>query len=66
MDMKIFEIKEKIVKLKIKLNETDYLAIKYAEGVITLADYLETKQQRQAWRDEINMLEEQLKLVRGE
>lgn len=59
------EIEIKILNLKNKLVLTDYKAIKYAEGVITLAEYLETKQQRQAWRDEINMLEEQLKLLTG-
>lgn len=46
-----------IAELKAKLSETDYKAIKYAEGVITAEEYAETKAQRQAWRDRINELE---------
>lgn len=49
-----------ILNLKNKLVLTDYKAIKYAEGVISEADYLETKNQRQVWRDEINRLEKEL------
>ena len=48
---------EKIVLLKQNLADTDYKAIKYAEGLISEEDYQETKAQRQAWRDEINRLE---------
>lgn len=46
-----------IVQLKAKLSETDYQAIKYAEGFISEADYAPIKAQRQAWRDRINELE---------
>ena len=60
------EIKAKQVKqarineLKRFLSETDYKAIKYAEGLISEEEYLPIKLQRQEWRDEINSLEEQL------
>ena len=46
-----------IAELKWKLFDTDYQAIKYAEGVMTAEEYAETKAQRQAWRDRINELE---------
>lgn len=46
-----------IMKLKGNLMETDYKAIKYAEGLISVEDYAPIKAQRQAWRDEINELE---------
>lgn len=50
----------RIAELKANLADTDYQAIKYAEGFITEADYAPIKAQRQAWRDEINALEAQL------
>lgn len=48
---------EKISELKSKLAKTDYKAIKYAEGLITEAEYAPIKSQRQSWRDMINLLE---------
>ncbi len=48
----------KIQSLKDSLNKTDYLAIKYAEGVIPIDQYLPIANQRQVWRDEINQLQE--------
>ena len=47
----------RIDELRTLLAESDYKAIKYAEGWITAEDYAEVKAQRQAWRDEINQLE---------
>ena len=47
-----------IESLKQKLADTDYIAIKYAEGWISDTDYADTKKMRQSWRDEINRLEE--------
>ena len=52
---------KRITELKRLLNETDYLAIKYAEGWISEQDYAPTKALRQSYRDEINELEEALK-----
>lgn len=49
--------KERIKVLKAQLAETDYKAIKYSEGIIPPEEYESIKQQRQAWRDEINILE---------
>ena len=50
-------VETQINELKEKLRETDYQAIKYAEGLINEEDYATTKKQRQEWRDEINKLE---------
>lgn len=68
-DMTDEEIKEmsltippelEIESLKQRLADTDYLAIKYAEGWISEAEYAPTKTLRQNWRDEINRLESTL------
>lgn len=48
---------EQIVMLKQNLADTDYKAIKYAEGLISDEEYGEIKALRQQWRDEINRLE---------
>lgn len=53
----IRSIESRISALKAKLSATDYKAIKYAEGFITADEYAIDRQQRQAWRDEINELE---------
>lgn len=47
----------RISELKQNLAQTDYLAIKYAEGQLSAEEYAGTKAQRQAWRDEINVLQ---------
>ena len=49
-----------IEELNQKLSNTDYKAIKYAEGLISEEDYAPTKKQRQEWRNEINLLELEL------
>ena len=54
------KINRQIFELKQKLTQTDYKAIKYSEGLLTDKEYAEVKAQRQAWRDEINKLEEKL------
>lgn len=48
----------RIAELKSLLAQTDYQAIKYAEGQLSANEYEEMKKQRQTWRDEINLLEE--------
>lgn len=48
----------KISELKALLSQTDYKAIKYAEGLITEEEYAPIKAQRQLWRDEINRIEQ--------
>ena len=49
-----------ITQLKKALSDTDYKAIKYAEGQISEEDYAGIKAERQACRDRINWLEERL------
>ena len=58
------EIEQKILKLQVKLSQTDYMVIKYVEGAISEANYLNIKNQRQAWRNEINQLETELEMYR--
>lgn len=48
----------KIAELKANLDATDYVVIKIAEGVATQDEYADVIKQRQAWRLEINKLEE--------
>lgn len=60
MDKEKIKLYGKIQVLKNKLSETDYKAIKFAEGVLTLAEYYDTKMERQRIREEIRELEKQL------
>lgn len=53
-------IEGKIRGLKILLRDTDYIALKLAEGAATATEYAEQVASRQAWRTEINQLEAQL------
>jgi len=50
-----------ILELKAQLAATDYKAIKHSEGLISDEDYEPIKQERQAIRDKINVLETQMK-----
>jgi hypothetical protein len=50
----------RISELKQLLLETDYKAIKYAEGLISDEEYAVIRSERQAWREEINALEAEL------
>ena len=52
--------KHRIQELKELLKETDYRAIKYAEGLYTEEEYKPYKELRQSYRDEINKLEQEL------
>lgn len=46
-----------ITQLKKSLSDTDYKAIKYAEGQISEEEYASVKELRQGYRDRINYLE---------
>ena len=46
-----------ITQLKKQLSDTDYKAIKYAEGQISEEEYSEIKSERQGYRDRINYLD---------
>ena len=60
-DLQIEVWNREIFELKEELSQTDYKAIKYAEGVLTDEEYQPTGIQRQAWRHRINELEELIK-----
>lgn len=51
---------ERINDIKLKLKQTDYIAIKYAEGEMSIAEYAPIRDQRKAWRSEINALEAEI------
>lgn len=55
----MFELSKQIQidVLKYKLQQTDYKAIKYAEGWLTEEEYIPIKEERQMLRDQINELE---------
>lgn len=52
------EIKSRITELKKLLANSDYISCKIAEGAATREEYAEIIAQRQAWRNEINQLEQ--------
>lgn len=53
-------IESEIAVKKQQLADTDYQAIKFAEGALTAEEYAESKAARQTLRDEINALEAEL------
>lgn len=59
------ELKE-IESLKQMLSDTDYQAIKFAEGQMSEEEYAPIKDQRQAWRDRINELETEMEIFHAE
>ena len=49
--------------LKLELQKTDYKAIKYSEGWLSEEEYAPVKAERQALRDEINRLQQQINTI---
>lgn len=64
LQSRIFKLEMRIGGLKSKLQATDYKAIKYAEGELSAEEYAETREQRRAWRAEINALEAEIKAIK--
>ena len=64
IENQIKDIKYQIDQLKEKLQETDYRLYKFIEGYYTVEEYKPYKIQRQAWRDEINRLEQILEALK--
>ena len=58
IDLSAIELE--IVELKKHLADTDYQAIKFAEGEMSAEDYAPIKEQRKQWRARINELEAEL------
>lgn len=70
MDKNMYEIKMKKLELKAKireckrlLRESDYKAIKYAEGELSEEEYIPTRIERKEWRDTINSCEAQINIL---
>ena len=61
VDLRRKNNEELILEYKQKLKETDYKAIKYAEGLISETDYAPIKAERENYRKAINSLELSLK-----
>lgn len=57
------ETQSQIEQLKYELQQSDYKAIKFAEGWISAEDYAPIKAERQAKRESINALEAQLQAL---
>lgn len=55
--MTTIEIQGEINGLKQLLAQSDYKALKYAEGEITESEYAEIREYRQSLRDKINQFE---------
>lgn len=55
-----------ILRLKRLLEESDYKALKYAEGELTEDEYASTKEQRRLWRTEINALQDEASADAGD
>ena len=62
---KICECNKRRGELKRLLRATDYIAIKFAEGELTVSEYASYKEQRRVWRAEINALETEINLLKG-
>ena len=56
-------LENQIIDLKNNLKDTDYIAIKFAEGEMSAQEYEPTRQQRINWRIEINQFEELLQTI---
>ena len=55
----------RILNLRSKLSDTDYIAAKIAEGKATKSEYSEKIEMRQQWRDEINEAEEEVSRLKS-
>ena len=64
MQEKILELYSQISTIKTNLQNTDYKAIKFAEGELTAEEYESTKQQRITWRKQISVLENEIEYLK--
>lgn len=60
------KIRKEIQERKTYLNDTDYVVIKIAEGVASTSEYQDVIARRTLAREQINILEEELKDLKGE
>lgn len=59
-ELAMLAAEREIAELKMKLRDSDYQAIKFAEGMLSEDEYAPIRAQRQAWRDRINELESEI------
>lgn len=65
METRIENIQSEIRGLKLLLSNTDYKALKHADGALTDEEYEPTRQERQELRDKINTLEWELEGIKA-
>ena len=63
---RIDTINAEITALKSLLTDTDYKALKHADGVMSAEEYETIRQQREEWRNKINALEVELETATRE
>lgn len=61
----IREKSEQILQLRGLLHNTDFKAIKYAEGELTEEEYAPIKEDRRSWRAQINALEKEIAEIKA-
>jgi hypothetical protein len=64
MQEKILELYRQISVITTYLQNTDYKAIKFAEGELSKEEYEPTKQQRITWRKQIGVLENEIEYLK--
>lgn len=57
------EIQGQINAYKLLLSQTDYKALKHADGAMTDEEYAETREQRAQYRSAINALEAEIEAM---
>lgn len=60
----IGKLNSEIKALKSKLSESDYKAIKYSEGEMSVEEYHPVRLERREWRKQINEMEEFIKIFK--
>ncbi len=62
-EIRLIQIKEELILYKQSLLDTDYKAIKYAEGWYTEEDYAPIKEERENWRIKVRELQQEQSLL---
>ena len=62
----LYELHKKIVYLQSKLRQSNEQVLLYVEGALNVNEFATIKAQRQAWRNELAILETKIKELRGE
>jgi hypothetical protein len=60
MNIELNKLYRRKIELHNNLLKTNCKALNYAEGMLSEAEYEPIKMQRQAWQDEINVLEKKI------